>query len=68
MKATYRIENTPDNLIQKGFEKHYVWFLLDGHCDFEYERRAKCFYRTLKEAEAAGKRYLKKMKKNGFEV
>lgn len=68
MKATYRIENTVQHLVEMGAEKYYVWFLLDGHSDFEYERRAKCFYPTLKEAEAAGKRYLKKMQKNGFDV
>lgn len=68
MKVSYKITNTPDHLLKMQTPKYYIRFLCDGTEDFEYSRRAKNFYPSLEEAEAAGKRYLRKMKKNGFEV
>ena len=68
MKASYKILNTPDNLIAMGTKKFYVSFMYDGFSNYEYERRAKTFYDNLKDANSAGKRYLKKMEKEGYEI
>lgn len=69
MKAEYRIIKNPEFLrLQDEPDPYHVLFLCDGRLDWEYIRRAKVFYTTQKEAEAAGKRYLRRMKKNGFEI
>jgi hypothetical protein len=72
MTATYRIEKTPAHLVKMGTApyiiRYYVGLGCDWSSDWEYERRAKVFHETEAEAHKAGKRYLKKMKDNGFEV
>lgn len=68
MTASYRIFNTPDNLVRMGTEPFVINYLVDGRTNYEYERRAKLFYKTREDADVAGKRYLKKMKKDGFDI
>lgn len=68
MKASYRISKTPEHLVRIGTEPFYIQYLYDGYPDFDYERRAKSFYETEAKAIAAGKRYIRKMKKDGFEI
>lgn len=68
MKASYTITEAPANL----GNQLYIDFLIDGKSDWNHARRAKAFYPATEEgrkkAEAAGKRYLKKMQENGFTV
>lgn len=65
MKASYRIEE-----VYWGNE----WacnFFVDGrsNCDERGTNGTGCkIYPTKEKAEDAGKRYLKKMQKNGFEI
>lgn len=75
MKALYRITNTCSNLTAMGAEPFTINYLVGMgasgtqiETNWLYERRAKLFYRTKAEAEKAGKRYLKKMQKDGFEI
>lgn len=69
MFASYNLHRVPENL---GSDLIHVTFLIDGKIDWDYERKAKAFYpftpEGYKKAEQAGKRYLKKMKANGFEI
>lgn len=68
MTATYKIVKTPQNLIEINTPKYYIVFVCGGVQDYEYTRRSKCFYGCVEDAVKAGKRYLRKMKKNGFDV
>lgn len=68
MKACYRIDKTPDHLVRMGTPPYCINFFVGGDIDRDYERRAKTFYETKASAHEAGKRYLRKMKKNGFEI
>ena len=68
MIASYTILNTPDNLVRMGTAPFVIKYSVDGRTNFEYERRAKLFYKTEVEADKAGKRYLRKMKKDGFDI
>lgn len=68
MKATYRIRKTPDNLIKMGAAPYNINYIVGDRTDWEYERRAKHFHETEAAAHKAGKRYLRKMKENGFEI
>lgn len=68
MLATYRISKTPKNLRDMGVAEYTINYICGGETDWEYERRARLFYDNVYEAVKAGKRYIKKMKNNGFEV
>lgn len=68
MTATYSIYRTSDNLTKMGTAPFAIAYICGGVEDWEYERRTKNFYNTIEEAHKAGKRYLRKMKNNGFEV
>lgn len=68
MKASYRIRKTPDNLVRMGTAPYAIEYTVGNETDWEYDRRAKHFHETEKDAHQAGKRYLKKMQKNGFEI
>lgn len=66
MTASYEIYKT-------RFDNYpYVCaFMIDGHVDSGASRTSGTgikLYESKEKAEAAGKRYLKKMKANGFEV
>ena len=64
MTAAYKVEQT-------YFGEYACYFLIDGKCDTD-ERGTNGtglkLYQSEEKAEAAGKRYLKKMQKNGFEI
>ena len=68
MKASYRVRKTVDHLVRMGTEPYTIEFFVDNDQDWEYARRAKPFHETEAKAHEAGKRYLRKMKKNGFTV
>lgn len=69
MKATYRIHKTPDHLIRMGVDPFYIEYIVGSDTDWDYTNRCrKFFFPTQSEAEKAGKRYLAKMKKNGFQI
>ena len=68
MTATYKIGKTPDNLLKMGTAPYFINYIVGGESNWEYERRAKIFHETEEDAHKAGKRYLKKMKLNGFEI
>ena len=68
MKAAYRIRKTPDHLVRMGAAPYNIVYIACGVVDWDYERRAKHFYETESAAHKAGNRYLRKMKKNGFEI
>lgn len=68
MKATYRIHKTPDHLVKMGTAPYFIEYFVGNDPDWDYDRRCKHFWQTEAEAHKAGKRYLNRMKKNGFEV
>lgn len=65
MKAGYRVERSTVH------GKFVCWFLINGRVNKD-ERGTDGtgikFYDSREKAEAAGKRYLRKMKKNGFTI
>lgn len=64
MKATYRIEKS-------RFNSWICYFFIGGHPNTDCrgtDGTGLKFYATKEKAEAAGKRYLKKMSQNGFEI
>lgn len=68
MKASYKVSQTPDHLVRIGTAPYTIEYIVGGDQDWEYARRAKPFHETEAAAHEAGKRYLRKMKKNGFEI
>lgn len=68
MTAGYRIRKTPDHLVRMGTAPYYIEYIVGGDTNWEYDRRAKHFHETEEKAHEAGKRYLRKMKQNGFEI
>lgn len=68
MKASYRVSRTAEHLIRMGTAPYYIEFFVGGDQDWEHARRARPFHETEAAAHEAGKRYLRKMKKNGFEI
>lgn len=68
MKASYRIHKTPDHLVRMGTAPYAIDYIVGGEQNWEYDRRAKHFHETEEKAHEAGKRYLRKMKKDGFEI
>ena len=68
MTATYRVSKTAEHLTRMGTAPYYIEFFVGDDPDWDYARRAKPFYETKEKAHEAGNRYLRKMKKNGFEV
>lgn len=68
MKASYRVSRTAEHLIRMGTAPYYIEFFVGGDQDWDYARRARPFHETEAAAHEAGKRYLRKMKKNGFEI
>ena len=69
MKASYRVEKSHG--VGGAAGKYVCIFFVNGLVNFD-ERgtygTGNKLYETKEKAEAAGKRYLAKMKKNGFEV
>ena len=64
MKASYRVTKTRWN-------DYMCEFMIDGYADTDVrgtDGTGLKFYFTKEQAEAAGKRYIKKMQKNGFEI
>ena len=68
MRATYSVRPTPDHLVKIGTAPYHITYIVGNDVDWDYTRRAKHFYETKEKAYAAGERYLKKMKQNGFEI
>lgn len=68
MTATYKVNKTPNHLVQIQTPPYYIEYIVGGDTNWDYERRAKTFYDTEEAAHKAGKRYLRKMKQNGFEI
>ena len=69
MKASYSVWKSQG--VGGAAGKWVCTFLLDGHIDYDQRgtnRTGGKLYETKEQAEAAGKRYLAKMKRNGFEV
>lgn len=69
MKASYEVWESQG--VGGAAGKWVCTFLLDGHIDYGNRGTNGTggkLYETKELAEAAGKRYLAKMKKNGFEV
>lgn len=64
MTASYKVEKS-------RFNDWTCRFLIDGIPDTDErgtDGTGLKFYETIEKAEAAGKRYLRKMKKNGFDI
>jgi hypothetical protein len=64
MTANYKVEKSRWN-------DYICRFYIDGYPDRDErgtDGTGLKFYETEAKAEAAGKRYLKKMKKNGFDI
>lgn len=64
MNASYSVNKT-------CWERWMCSFYVDGHLNTDErgtDGTGLKFYGTREKAEAAGKRYLKKMQKNGFEI
>lgn len=69
MKATYKVSKTPSHLVKMGTDPFTITYMVGNFPDWDYERKVrKHFYKTEVAAHEAGKRYLRKMKKNGFTV
>ena len=68
MKASYKVRKTEPHLLRLGTAPYYIEYFVGNDQDWDYGRRAKHFHETEAEAHKAGKRYLKKMQKNGFEI
>lgn len=69
MKASYKVWKSQG--VGGAAGKYVCTFLLDGFVDYDQRGTNGTggkLYETKEQAEAAGKRYLAKMKKNGFEV
>lgn len=63
MKAGYRVNHSTLH------GKYVCWFLLNGRANRDERGTAGTgckLYDSYEKADAAGKRYLKKMQKNGF--
>ena len=68
MKASYKVRKTCDHLVRMGTAPYIIEYFVGDDQDWDYERRCKHFHETEAAAHKAGKRYLKKMQKNGFEI
>ena len=69
MIASYRVEKSHG--VGGAAGKYVCTFFLDGRIDYDNRGTNGTggkLYETKEQAEAAGKRYLAKMKRNGFEV